>query len=31
VTADYTDEPVDCLDIYVERWIFATSVINDCL
>jgi hypothetical protein len=31
VTADHTDEPVDCLDIYVERWIFATSVINDCL
>lgn len=31
VTADYADEPAGCLDIYIERWIFSTVVINDCL
>lgn len=31
VTGDYADEPAECLDIYIERWIFARTIINDCL
>ena len=31
VTTDYTDESADCLEIHIERWIFSTVVINDCL
>lgn len=31
ITADYIGEPAECLDVYVERFIFSTLVINDCL
>jgi hypothetical protein len=31
VTADYAGEPAECLDVLVERWIFASVTINDCL
>lgn len=31
VSGDYSGEPVDCLDVYIERWIFAKATISDCL
>ncbi|HJT64615.1 MAG TPA: hypothetical protein VJ839_07595 [Candidatus Limnocylindria bacterium] len=31
VIADYQAESAECLDIYLERWIFSRTVINDCL
>ena len=30
VTADSPDEPVECLDVTIERFIFTTTVTNDC-
>jgi hypothetical protein len=31
ITADHVGEPAECADVYIERFIFGTLVINDCL
>jgi hypothetical protein len=31
VIADNAGEPAECLDVLVERWIFASVTTNDCL
>lgn len=31
VRADPSRDPLTCNSVYIERWIFSTSIANDCL